>query len=248
TATSSAGTDCTYFGLGGGGYHCAASSSVYNIDGTGWVPVDFTKIGAGSSIQKLPIDPVNNATSGEFYAYATDGATSQLEAVLASNAAANSGVNNGQNTTPVFLYGDSNVDLPIVITSQQSSQTGFQPPSGYHNQLVITATAACGQSPFRCITSGSNGWELWWGTSVNTFAVIVHNTTLISTTTNYSGCGIGSCNYTGLDNSSNPFNLVYNNHTWYTHGCSGGRDYHCFSTAHASGTWTFSYSSASLNL
>lgn len=43
------------------------------IDGTGWVPVDLTKIGAGSPITQLPIDPINDGT--HFYAYISSSTT-----------------------------------------------------------------------------------------------------------------------------------------------------------------------------
>ncbi len=53
TATSTkpgGATGCTY-----------ASSSVTN--GTGWIPIDFTKIAAGSPLSDLPVDPNNGATT-----------------------------------------------------------------------------------------------------------------------------------------------------------------------------------------
>jgi prepilin-type N-terminal cleavage/methylation domain-containing protein len=46
----------------------ATSSQNANVDGTGWLPVNFNLITAGSPIAKLPVDPVNNASF--YYAYA----------------------------------------------------------------------------------------------------------------------------------------------------------------------------------
>ena len=40
---------------------CTATSSI-NVNGTGWVPLDFTQISSGSPLSKLPIDPNNGAT------------------------------------------------------------------------------------------------------------------------------------------------------------------------------------------
>jgi hypothetical protein len=48
TATSSAGTNCSGFTLApppaGWSFHCAAASTARHVDGTGWLPVDLTKM------------------------------------------------------------------------------------------------------------------------------------------------------------------------------------------------------------
>ena len=83
TATTTAGTDCSGVGLGGNSYHCAASSTYKNADGTGWIPVNFTQLSAGSPLAILPSDPINSLSSGcgeNFYQYSTDGARFQIAA------------------------------------------------------------------------------------------------------------------------------------------------------------------------
>ncbi|MDD4761591.1 MAG: hypothetical protein PHZ25_01010, partial [Candidatus Pacebacteria bacterium] len=54
------------------------------VDGTGWVPVDFTDIPGGSPLAVLPIDPTNDATY--FYSYACDNTniTYELDVVFES--------------------------------------------------------------------------------------------------------------------------------------------------------------------
>ncbi len=53
-------------------------SASKNVDGSGWIPVDFTAIAAGSPFSVLPSDPVNDASStagspvGLFYVYIPD--------------------------------------------------------------------------------------------------------------------------------------------------------------------------------
>ncbi|HVN26389.1 MAG TPA: NHL repeat-containing protein [Candidatus Paceibacterota bacterium] len=80
-ATSSAGGDCSSLGFPADGtYHCAASSSVYNVDGTGWIPVNFSQMSGGAPFSKLPVDPVNTSSSGEYYVYVTNGSAAKLEA------------------------------------------------------------------------------------------------------------------------------------------------------------------------
>jgi len=47
-----------------------------SVNGTGWVPVDFSAISSGAPIGQLPVDPVNNASW--YYAYGVTGTTNQL--------------------------------------------------------------------------------------------------------------------------------------------------------------------------
>ncbi len=54
-----------------------------NVDGTGWMPVNFSAISSGAPIGSLPIDPVNNP--GYYYAYAaTTSLTFELDTLLES--------------------------------------------------------------------------------------------------------------------------------------------------------------------
>jgi prepilin-type N-terminal cleavage/methylation domain-containing protein len=57
----------------GWGYSCVNESSIRNVDGTGWIPVDFTQFSAGSTLSVLPIDPVNNLDNGYYYTFVTGG-------------------------------------------------------------------------------------------------------------------------------------------------------------------------------
>ena len=64
--SSSTLTDCTDRFVSG----TPSLSTGIATDGTGWIPVNFNNISAGSPISKLPKDPVNNATY--YYAYRAD--------------------------------------------------------------------------------------------------------------------------------------------------------------------------------
>jgi prepilin-type N-terminal cleavage/methylation domain-containing protein len=46
-----------------------SKNNLQRINGTGWVPVNFTEVSA-IPISELPIDPINSFSSGYFYAYA----------------------------------------------------------------------------------------------------------------------------------------------------------------------------------
>jgi len=50
-------------------YVCKDTATYRKIDGTGWIPVDFTQISGGSPLATLPVDPVNNAQQGLYYSY-----------------------------------------------------------------------------------------------------------------------------------------------------------------------------------
>jgi len=60
--------------LSGWEYNCLApSSDLRKVDGTGWLPIDFTPIpNSKIPLSALPIDPVNNQSN--FYAFTDDGA------------------------------------------------------------------------------------------------------------------------------------------------------------------------------
>ena len=53
----------------------STNAGVRNVNGTGWLPVNFSSISSGAPIGQLPVDPVNNLTY--YYAYGVTG-TNQL--------------------------------------------------------------------------------------------------------------------------------------------------------------------------
>jgi type II secretory pathway pseudopilin PulG len=87
TATTTAGTLCEGTGLPspplGWTYRCAASSTLRNTDGTGWVPVNFDQMNF-RAIASIPVDPINSTSSGLYYTY-TPHASWELVALLESS-------------------------------------------------------------------------------------------------------------------------------------------------------------------
>src|ERR1700733_11046592 len=55
-------------------YQCVSPTNYKNIDSTGWIPVNFKQLSAGSPIGSLPTDPLNtnNTTTHNYYAYAAN--------------------------------------------------------------------------------------------------------------------------------------------------------------------------------
>ncbi len=55
-------------------YHCVTATKLQNADGKGWIPVNFKKI-KNSGLIQLSIDPINNQTTLNYYAFVTNAAT-----------------------------------------------------------------------------------------------------------------------------------------------------------------------------
>ena len=56
----------------GAPWSTASATTTQYIDGTGWIPINFTNISGGSPISNLPIDPnptASNANPGRYYVY-----------------------------------------------------------------------------------------------------------------------------------------------------------------------------------
>jgi prepilin-type N-terminal cleavage/methylation domain-containing protein len=110
TATTTAGTNCS--GLGGNiatgtaFFQCPASSTSRNMNATGWIPINFTKISAGTPIGSLPIDPTNTTSSNLYYTYQTNGTTFRIGALPESQKYQSS---LGQN--PLMFTAGSNPNL-----------------------------------------------------------------------------------------------------------------------------------------
>ncbi|MDP3947341.1 MAG: type II secretion system protein [bacterium] len=68
---------CSSLGLpslpSGWAYSCKTTALYRKVDGTGWIPVNFTSVPGGSNLSVLPIDPINATTTGLYYTYVTGG-------------------------------------------------------------------------------------------------------------------------------------------------------------------------------
>jgi prepilin-type N-terminal cleavage/methylation domain-containing protein len=87
SATSTAGDHCEGLHLPTStyAYHCASPSAFKNVDGTGWIPVNFSSISSGPPFGSLPTDPISLAASNFYYTYTTDGGTKyELNSIMES--------------------------------------------------------------------------------------------------------------------------------------------------------------------
>ena len=89
TATTTAGDQCQGLNLvsipSSYTYHCAASSTFKSTNGKGWIPINLAASVTGSPIDNLPVDPVNQAQTFQYYTYVTNGSQFQIYGHLESS-------------------------------------------------------------------------------------------------------------------------------------------------------------------
>ncbi|OGM92103.1 hypothetical protein A2935_02040 [Candidatus Wolfebacteria bacterium RIFCSPLOWO2_01_FULL_47_17b] len=91
-------------------YHCVSQDNLRNVDGTGWLPVDFTQSGI-TSLPALPIDPTNSTSTGLFYRY-IPGGSYHLEALLESNSYLATAQSDGGSSPSAFEKGSNLTLMP----------------------------------------------------------------------------------------------------------------------------------------
>jgi prepilin-type N-terminal cleavage/methylation domain-containing protein len=102
-------------------YQCVSAANLTKTDGTGWIPVTFNTL-PGSPLGVLPIDPVNSASSGEYFIYATDG--SGYEALANAEVASdttNDALTQGTNLALVTSFPTSGNPVPTLTSISPSN-------------------------------------------------------------------------------------------------------------------------------
>jgi len=98
-------------------YACVTQTNLQKVNGLGWIPVDFTKFSAGPPLAKLPIDPVNTTSTGEYYAYVAGGSwelTAFLESAKYKMGGDNDKTSNDGGSYPELLEIGTNLSLQPV--------------------------------------------------------------------------------------------------------------------------------------
>jgi prepilin-type N-terminal cleavage/methylation domain-containing protein len=162
-ATSTLGDQCQGLGLfplpANYTYHCAASSTLRNVDDTGWIPIDFKTISSGAPIGSLPIDPTNSSSSRLYYTYTTNG--TQFELTMAPESAKYqlAGINDIVSTdggTNAYLYEKgTNLALEPIDYGPASGLVGYWPLDEGTGTVVYDY-------------SGNNATGSWSGTQAGT--------------------------------------------------------------------------------
>jgi prepilin-type N-terminal cleavage/methylation domain-containing protein len=139
-ATTTAGTNCASMGLpplpNGLVYHCAASSTYRNVDGTGWIPVNFSTVTISPPLNSLPVDPVNTTSSnllytytvgsspsaGTGYAIAANPESSKLQNSLRAQGVSLIVAGSAPSLAPVLSSGSFNNPMPTLTSISPTSQ------------------------------------------------------------------------------------------------------------------------------
>lgn len=155
-ATSTAGDQCQGLGLPalptGDIYQCEASSSYRNINGYGWIPVNFTSLAAGTPLSELPQDPTNQTSTGLYYTYTTNGSQYQMTAILES-----------QKYKQQFGSVPQDPDYPEVLTEGSNlSLSELYNPNGLVGWWPLTEGS--GTTAYDNSGNGNNGG--WAGTTI----------------------------------------------------------------------------------
>jgi prepilin-type N-terminal cleavage/methylation domain-containing protein len=162
TATSTAGDQCQGLGLitlpGNYTYHCAASSTYRNIDGTGWVPVGFNSIATGAPLSQLPIDPVNTSSSRDYYTYNTDGSNYEITSSMESSKYKLGGSND--------VIGSDGGTLTTVY--EKGSKIGLEPLDYGDTSLIKDFSLDEGTGTIAYDYSGNNATGSWAGIATGT--------------------------------------------------------------------------------
>jgi hypothetical protein len=185
-ATSTAGDQCQGLGLLslplGYSYHCAASSTFRQTNGTGWIPVNLSGNSFGSSLAQLPIDPVNASSSHLYYTYETNGSQFEVTSAMESGK-----YNLGGSNDVVSTDGGSNAYLLEKGTNLTLAPIDYGTPSGLVGYWPLDE----GTGTVAYDWSGNNASGSWGGGQIGTNGYYSTNAKL----GNYTGDFDGSSTY-----------------------------------------------------
>ena len=149
---------CANLGLAslptGDTYACASSTSSRTTNGSGWIPINFSTISAGSPLGSLPMDPTNQSSSGLYYTYATNGTQYEVTSLFESQ-------------KYKAQYGQSPLDPDYPEVNAKGSSLAVSPlfnPAGLVGWWPLTEGS--GSSSIDQSGNGNNG--TWNGTAGGT--------------------------------------------------------------------------------
>jgi prepilin-type N-terminal cleavage/methylation domain-containing protein len=147
TATSSLGDQCQAQAPlslpSGWAYQCSDSSTYKATNGTGWVPINFSGLQIGSPIVSLPVDPLNNSSTGNYYSYFNSGSTYEVATPLESTKYASAAASDGGLYTDLFEVGSNLALAPLDYANASSGGgSGGFGHNGYTYVRSIMVTAS----------------------------------------------------------------------------------------------------------
>jgi prepilin-type N-terminal cleavage/methylation domain-containing protein len=161
-ATTTLGDQCQGLGLptlpATYNYHCAATSTYRNIDGTGWIPVNFSTIATGAPLSQLPFDPINTSSSRNYYSYTTNGSNYEVTSVMESAKYKLGGSND-------VIASDGGT---LASVYEKGSKLGLEPLDYGDTGLVALWSLNEGTGTVAYDYSGNNATGSWNGTATGT--------------------------------------------------------------------------------
>ena len=174
-------TNCSDLGLptlpSGYTYACVPSSTLQKTDSTGWIPLAFSLISYGTPLERLPIDPINTTSSGNYYTYIPGGSW-ELDTILESQKYRSNSIIS-KNNLPGVLAKGTNLSLsPVANTQGLVGYWKFDEGGG-------TAVLDSSTSSSNGTLINYNGLPQWVQGKVggNALSFAVYNSVLISPST-----------------------------------------------------------------
>ncbi|OGM92643.1 hypothetical protein A2935_03965 [Candidatus Wolfebacteria bacterium RIFCSPLOWO2_01_FULL_47_17b] len=140
-------------------YACSTEANYRNIDGSGWIPIDFTQGSGIISLPTLPIDPTNATSTGLYYTY-IPGGSFEVTAVLESEKQRAMTDTDGGDSFSLFEAGSNKTLSPFSDSGlvgywpfDEGSGTTANDSSGNNNTGALT-NGPTWQSNFNCKVGG----------------------------------------------------------------------------------------------
>lgn len=109
----------------------AATNTAQTVDGTGWIPINFTSMAGGSPIPFLPLDPnptAYNATTGRYYVYLVSANyTFELVANMESDYYKNGGTGDVESKDGGKISGLYEIGTNLALTTSSANCFGTTP-------------------------------------------------------------------------------------------------------------------------
>ena len=115
----------------GWSYYCVPRASTTNIDGTGWIPINFSAYKV-VNIQKLPTDPLN--TPSYFYTYVAGGGYEITAALENTEANYNITSQDGGDNDYIYEIGSDKTLTPLAVQVR-----GLMPGFAYKREIYINS-------------------------------------------------------------------------------------------------------------
>jgi len=144
-------------------YHCVTASNLQNINGTGWISVDFTQSPA-LAFSNLPIDPTNTTSTSLYYTYIPGGSW-KLFAIVESNKYKPVAQNDGGTVSDAYEKG-SNLTLGSTILLSGWIRVPGDSTFGTSDFWVMKYDAKCVQASNNTpLTSPDTGYHTYSNSS-----------------------------------------------------------------------------------